>query len=48
MLQGITKVNCTMGSKGKSGTGNKEKYMVYEVINISFVHGYGGHVGIGG
>jgi len=37
-----------MGSKGKSGTGKKEKYMVYEVINKSFVHGNGGHVGIEG
>ena len=48
MLQGITKVNCTMGSKGKSGTGNKGKYTSYEMINISFVHGNGGHVAIEG
>ena len=48
MLQGITKVNCTMGSKGKSGIRNKDKYTIYEMINISFVHGNGSHVAIGG
>ena len=46
--QGITKVNCTVGSKHKLGTGYKDKYTIYEMMNISFVQGNGDHVAIGG